>query len=259
MGVKNYIAKAGNRMAKKAADKVAKLSVLSPEQLADMAEKREAYLNEKPNPNDATAEELTRRLMAANSVEIYNAYLGQLKQLYQPIEKDVEYDTIFAPANNIRYFNITKWVSDKKENSLEKLVNVYEVLSNEECNIALIFRRKMSAAEVYLAVTNTQNADNNKNINDYIERLKSAIRGNFPGSDWSKEDGTGVIPFMKEEYKYSIASVSNIPTEKSEKFISQTIEKLLDGIIPAKVEQEYTIVLLATPVQDVEERKLKLA
>lgn len=64
---------------------------------------------------------------------------------------------------------------------------------------------------------------------------------------------------MNNERPYSVATASNIPTEKSDKFISQTVEKLLDGIIPTDKKKEYTIVLLATPIKDVEQRKLKLS
>ena len=255
MGIKRLIVKAG----KKASDKIAKLSVLSPEQLAEVAEKRDAYLNEMPSSNDKVAEELTRRILASNSVEIYNAYLGQLKQLYQPIDESAEYKRDFDAKYNIRYFQITKWVNDKKENNLEKLINVYEVLSHENCNIALVFNRTKTNTQVYLAVTNTNNDDNNVDADNYIERIRSSIKGNFPGSDCSKENGFGIIPCLENDFNYSVATVSNIPTEKSEKFISQTIEKLLDGIIPSNKKQEYTIVLLATPVPDIEERKLRLA
>lgn len=59
---------------------------------------------------------------------------------------------------------------------------------------------------------------------------------------------------MNNEKKYSVVTASNIPGEKSEKFVSQTIEKLLDGIIPYSKKSEYTIVLLATPINDVEEK-----
>ena len=79
--------------------------------------------------------------MAASSVEIFNAFLSQIKELYLPMVEAAEYDKEFDTEYNIRYFNITKWVTDKKENNLEKLVNVYAVLSNEDCNIALIFNR----------------------------------------------------------------------------------------------------------------------
>ena len=253
MGVKNMVKKIGD----KAGNKVAKLSALSSDQVAEVQLKREEYLLEKPDPTDTMAIDTTWRMMAASSVEIYNAYLSQIKELYLPIQKDAEYDEKFSADHNIHYFNITKWVQDKKENSIEKLVNVYAVLSNEECNIALVFNRTQTGTNVYLAVVNTANADNNVNTNSYKNRLIEAIRGNFPGAEWSNE-GIGIIPCMKNDRPYSVATASNIPTEKSEKFISQTIEKLLDGIIPADKKKEYTIVLLATPIKDVEQRKLKL-
>ncbi|MDY3754666.1 MAG: DUF87 domain-containing protein [Treponema sp.] len=246
------------KAAGKAADGVSKLSSLSPEQLDKVQSQRDEYLSQMPNPNDSTAEELTKRLLAASSVEIYNAYLAQLKELYVPIERQVEYETDFKTDQNIRFFNITKWVVDKSENSLEKLVNVYEVLSNEDCNISLVFHRTCERTNVYLAVTNTKNANNNVAADQFKTRLGDAIKGNFPGSEWAKE-GSGVLPCMEEDSKYSVAIASNVPTEKSEKFISQTIEKLLDGIVPDKRGKEYIIILLATPIRDIEYRKLSLA
>lgn len=253
MGVKNVV----KRIGQKAGDKVAKLSALSPNQVEAIQLLREKYLLEKPNPNDKIARVCTERLMAASSVEIFNAFLPQIKELYLPIGKDAEYDKAFRAEHNIRYFNITKWVTDKKENNLEKLVNVYAVLSNEECNIALVFNRTQRNTEVYLAVVNTRNADNNVDADIFKNRLIEAVRGNFPGAEW-KNEGMGILPCFKNEKPYSVASASNIPTEKSEKFISQTIEKLLDGVIPDSKKKEYTLILLATPIQDVEERKLKL-
>ena len=255
MGVKTLLNKTG----KKAADKVAKLSALSPEQLEKIEKEREKYLSEMPDPTDTEATELTMRLLAASSVEIFNAYLPQLKELYVPIQKNVEYVGDFKPNYNIRYFNITKWVTDKEENSLEKLVNVYEVLSNEYCNIALIFHRMCSTTEVFLAVTNTENANDNVDIENYAKRLQEAIKGNFPGSEYSEKIQAGKLGFLDNDKPYSVATASNIPAEKSEKFISQTIEKLLDGIVPETTDKEYTIILLATPILDVEERKLRLA
>lgn len=255
MGIKNVLVKAAQRTG----DGIATMAKLSPAQLQEVQNDREKYLCQLPDPTDMAAKKLTERLLAANSVEIYNAYLSQLKTLYVPVQKYSEYNDVpFSAEYNIRYINITKWVTDKKENSLEKLVNVYQVLSNEQCNIALVFRRTCECTEVYLAVTNTQNENNNVNINSYKERILDSIRGNFPGTEW-KNEGTGIIPCFDDKAEYSVASASNIPTEKSEKFISQTIEKLLDGCIPTRRDKEYIIILLATPIQDIEERKLKLA
>ena len=256
MGIRNLITKAGT----KAADKVAQLATLSPAQMMEMETFREAYLSEMPDMTDSAAEEMTMRLLAAAGIEIYNAYLPQIKQLYLPLECDAEYGgTPFNASKNIRYFNITKWVTDKKENNIEKLINVYANLSDDNCNIALIFHRSCEKTDVYLAVTNLNNSDSNVDADNYRDRMEDALRGNFPGSEWKKPVGKGVLPIFDEDTIYSVACASNIPTEKSEKFLSQTIEKLLDGSVPKSEDDEYTLILLATPIRDVEERKLRLA
>ena len=67
MGIKNLISKAGA----KAADKLAKLSALSPEQLKDVEEQKEKYLADQPDISD---EEFTSRLLASCGVEVFNSY-----------------------------------------------------------------------------------------------------------------------------------------------------------------------------------------
>lgn len=236
MGLKNFVRKVSN----KAGDKVAQLSSLSPTQIEDIQLLREEYMLEMPNPNDHTARVETERFMAASSIEIFNSYLSQIKSLYLPIDSDAEFGKEFDAGHNIRYINITKWVTDKKEKNLEKLVNVYAVLSNEDCNIALVFDRKQNTTNVYLAVVNNKNSLNNSDVENYKKQIIEAIRGNFPGAEW-KEDGIGMLPCFREDKEYSVATASNIPTEKSENFISQTIEKLIDGIVPETNKKEYTI------------------
>ena len=247
---------------KKYSDKItsaiARSAALSPEELKAIEASRDRYLQGKPDPTDPAEVALTMRLMAANAIEIYNAYLPMISSIYYPIQPEAEYDGAkFDTAHNIRYFNITKWVIDKEEKNLEKLVYVYESLSSDNCNIALVFHREVEKTNVYLAVTNNKNDDNNSEAQNYIDRLKGAIRGNFPGSR-TGEIKTGALPCLGNNRNYSVATVTNIPTEKSEKFISQTIEKLLDGIVPEKVADEYVLILLATPIDNVEERKLRL-
>lgn len=260
MGVKNVVKKIGG----KAADRVAKLSALSPEQVEKVQIQREEYLLQMPKPDDENARAITQRMLAANSIEIFNSYLPQIKDLYLPVENSAEYDKEFSDGYNIRYINITKWVIDKKENNLEKLVNVYAVLADENCNIALVFNRTQHNTNVYLAVVNINNAQASTDAENYRDRIIEAIRGNFPGAEFKFDDekeykfGKGKIPCLDNDREYSVATASNIPTEKSEKFISQTVEKLLDGIVPDSKSKEYTLILLATPITDVEERKNRL-
>ena len=133
------------------------------------------------------------------------------------------------------------------------------MLSNEDCNIALVFNRTETNTEVYLAVVNTKNDSDNVNVENYRKRLLEAIKGNFPGSTVQNERGIGRIPCLANSKPYSVATVSNLPAAKSEKFISQTIEKLIDGIIPSQPSENYTLILLASPIQDIENRKLRLS
>lgn len=254
MGIKNAIMRAAD----KAGNAVATVSVLSSSQLDEVDKKRTAYLSEKPNPADEQAVELTNRLLATAAVELHNAYLPQLRNVYAPIDPSIEYPTGFNADNNIRFVNITKWIVDPNEDSLEKLVNVYDVLSDEDCNIALVFNRTSASTEVFLAVVNSDNARDNIDADNFSRRMSDALRGNFPGSEVGPAN-RGPIPCLDNRRSSSVAAVSNIPAEKNEKFVTQTIEKVLDGIVPGRPSEDYTIVLLATPIHDIESRKLRLA
>ena len=239
----------------RAGDKLAKLSKLTPGQIADIGEKRENYLSKIPNMEDPAAIEFSSRLIGSSSVEIQNSYLSQLKEVYLP----EALDSVFDYKSRISYFDITKWVTDKNENSLEKLINVYEVLAERSCNIALIYHRTRSGCNVCLAAVNTSNNPDSTTVDEDLKKIMSSVKGNFPGSSIS-ELKDGPIRCLRDDKPYSVAIVSNVPSEKSEKFLSQTMEKLLDGIIPTDEEgkDEYTIVLLATPVLNIEERKNRL-
>lgn len=253
MAIKNMLQKAGAY----AGNAIAKAAVLSPDQLAKVESDKELYYSQKPDPSDPQAIELTRRLLASAGTEIYSAYLPELSRLYLPVDRKAEYPDPFRQDYNIRWFRLTRWVSEKEENPLEKLVNVYESLASENCNIALVFHRTMRKTEVYLGIINLDNSPSNAASNQLINRLQGSLKGNFPGSVWEKEIKNGPLPFLDQD-DLSVAAISNLPGEKSEKFQAQTIEKLLDGIVPQNRQQDYTLILLATPVLDLEERKVKV-
>lgn len=254
---KAFLAKKATEVATKTADEIAKSSALSPKQLMQVDDKRTAYLTEKPDMNDEEIQELIRKNLGAVGIEVYQAYLEQLKAAYRPTDVAIEN---FDSINRIRYFDITKWVTDPNEKNLDKLVNVYQVLSEENCNIALIYNRTASSCNVTMAVINTD-ADQSDpaKANTYIARISEAIKGNFPGVETrehsGKKDlfGLGEPACLKDVLKNgteSVAIVSNLASEKSQDFISQSMEKLLDGIIPTNDDENYTVVLLAKPITE---------
>lgn len=259
---KQFLACKTTEVAKKAADGIATTSALSPKQLEAVETKRMEYLAQKPDMDGEDIQELIKKNLGAVGIEVYQAYLEQLKSLYKPMDTAIEN---FDALNRIRYFDITKWVTDSEEKNLDKLVNVYQVLSEEDCNIALIYHRTKEKCQVTLGVVNTDMGQPDPaKVITYNARLVSAIQGNFPGVEIKENDGKkdkfglGIPLNLQSVIKggntvtdvKSVAIVSNLASEKSEDFISQSVEKLLDGIIPKKESEEYTIVLLAKPINN---------
>lgn len=256
--IKSGAGKVGSKIANKGGNIVAKASGLSSAQLEKIEEKRNAYLTEKPE----TDPEIISRLLGSYAIEAYEAYLPQLSELYRPMFIG-EADDERSLDNRIRYFEVTKWVTDPTEDNIDKLTNMYHVLSEENCNIALIFNRRVSGTTVYFAVVNNSEKDTPHIADMFGKRLESSLLGNFPGAEIKKlphdKLNAGIIPVLKDIKNSSVAIVSNIASEKSEKFISQSMEKLIDGIVPSNELEEYTIVLLATPVKEQLERKNALS
>ena len=241
------------------ADGISKAAALGPRQVENVDAKRKAYLESKPNPNGSDEQEIIRRQIGAVVIEVYQAYLEQIKKAYLPVAMMEDDEAL----NRIRYFDITKWVSDPTEKNLDKLVNVYHVLSEEDCNIALIYNRTQTECRVILAVINTDPDQDDPSLADtFRDRLAAAVKGNFPGAEISIKGNAGYgygVPACLQssiadsddcDQVKSVAVVSNLASEKSEDFISQSIEKLLDGIVPESPEKEYTLVLLAKPISD---------
>ncbi len=249
--------------ADKGANLVAKASGLSSGQLKNIEERRKRFLNEKPE----TDPEGIKRLLGAYAIEAFEAYLPQITQLYEPVPIEIGNDSN-SLRNRLRYFEITKWVTDPSEDSIEKLVNVYQVISREDCNMALVYNRKKGKCEVFLAIVSNALEDKPQIADALEDRIASAMKGNFPGAEIKQRDrdatekdeyGLGVLECLVNTDGCSVAAVSNIATEKSEDFLNQSMEKLLDGICPKEEEEEYSIVLLATPVMEQLERKNSLS
>lgn len=266
---KGLLAEKTASAANKVGDGIASLSSLSLKQLREMEEKRGAYLKETPDMNGDEAQSAIQKNLGAIGIEVYQAYLDQLKELYLPIDTVSEN---FDVENRIRFFDITKWVTDSEEQSIDKLVNVYHVLSDENCSIALIYHRTKDNCRITLGIANTDEDASDPSIADkYYLRVKGAIKGNFPGSEIKEINknnggvyGIGIpdcladICGKSDDKVKSVVTVSNVASEKSEDFISQSMEKLLDGIVPDDESQEYSVVLLAKPVNKQLETKNRL-
>lgn len=100
--------------------------------------------------------------------------------MFTASDPTVEYPDGFDEAHNIRFMNVTKWIVDPKEDSLEKLVNVYDVLADEDCNIALVFNRTSSTTNVYLAVVDVNNTEDNHRRRQLHQAHRRRDQRQFP-------------------------------------------------------------------------------
>lgn len=222
------------------------MSSITESQLDEIRGYREQYYSKLDSDDNIAITKMNEYAM-----DIYKSYLSEMTTKYSPVSSTIDINT----ENRIRYFDITKWVIDSEEIDVEKLINVYQVLSNQDCSIALIYNRDVLGCRVSMAVSNIGISDSPDIADQFVERIQKSIKGNFPGAQMSNVSVGS--PLMSHEIKdgedfyYSIASVSNLVSDKSEDFISQSMEKLLDGIVPEEG-KEYSLVLLATPCWDVE-------
>lgn len=237
-----------------AADGVTMLSQLSPKQVEEIETYRQAYLKGEIESEEKEKDTIARCLQSI-AIEITQTYLPRLDTLYLPVTWKKE---AFIPQNRIRYFDVTKWVVDSSEKSLDKLTNLYQVLSKEDCTIALIYTRRTDGCTVTLAVANVEESDQAPIVDGLCERFRQALMGNFPGAELGR-DLAGTPPALESvSPEDTVVAVSNLASERSEDFISQSIEKLLDGVAPKSKDEEYTVVLLAQPSSALEARRDRL-
>lgn len=227
------------------------MASVTKDQVSELEKKRENYYSLLENDENVAITKMNEYVM-----DIYKSYLPEMSNKYCPIVENVQKKI----DNRVRFFDITKWVVDREEKDIDKLINVYQVLSQQECSIALIYKRTANECRVTMAVCNTGESDATSEADQFVERIGKSIKGNFPGAKLTEsQSGSPLEISSKTEggdtFYYSIASISNLASDKSEDFISQSMEKLLDGIVPTKSEEEYSLVLLATPCKEIDKIK----
>lgn len=224
-----------------------KRATLSEAQVNSLKEQRKAWLTEEKKDED----NIVKDLIKASEIYFSHSYVSQLHNRYNPIKSDGDFN-----QSRIGAFEITKWVTDPEEDAIDKLANFYQVFSKEQCNIALLFHRKTDGCKVYLAVCDTAEEHQESTVkNVLVPRATDSLKGNFPGAQYGKESAVDTVQsLLNPAIEQTVAVISNLAGEKSEKFRSQTIEKLLDGMVPKSQGSEYTIMMLATPVSDFAEK-----
>ncbi len=154
-------------------------------------------------------------------------------------------DGAICYENNIRALKVDRWIFDQNEKPGECFKNVLSLFADGDHSIALVVNRTSTVAEMYFVIKNEGMARNEDSRNN-ITLLNSSLRGNFSGTH------TTIIDNMEDTeklfsypYAESIAVLANIPSEYSEDYITQGIDKLLNGIVPQNEKENYSVVFLA--------------
>lgn len=196
--------------------------------------------------------------------QVFRSYLSALSD-YRPVDIGSMEKEEFR--NRFRVLRITRWVTEGNEKTLDRLKNVYGVLAQERhLPLALVIRRTVDDCQFYMALLdleeNKGDEDPSTRSDRCLMRLKAALEGNFPGSDISEEPEISDTDALfkgagKTDKALSVALITNVASEKSDAFSSQGIEKLLDGFPVQEAGKEYTLLLLAEPMdtRQLEEQK----
>lgn len=190
------------------------------------------------------------------------AYLPELDKSYAIIPfADYNEGERVNYIQNIRALLVKRWVHDRDEKISDCFQNVLSIFAHSQNTLALVIKRIPKETLMYFVVKNEfpfLNEDSKNNIN----LLADSLRGNFPGTQLEVYDGKWAGGFTEDCFEFdkvkSIATLTNIPSEKSEAAITQGIDKLLNGIAPKSDEENYTLLFLSESITQIDTRNILL-
>lgn len=186
------------------------------------------------------------------------AYISRLSTDYGVLYFDEKYnkEESILYESNIRAVKVDRWVFDRDENPGECFKNVLSTFADGDHTIALVVKRTPVNTEMYFVVKN-EGAGRNEDSRENAALLSSSIKGNFQGSNCTVISDTEEIEKLfsfndkveidgrQEDAVTSISLLANTPSEYSEDYIGQGLDKLLNGIVPESDADSYTVVFLA--------------
>jgi len=148
-------------------------------------------------------------------------------------------------SDNIRTCRVFRWVYNKDEKPGEALKNVLGTFADGENTIALVIHRKPSSVEVYFVVKNAIQGGNEQSKNSG-DLLKKSLIGNFQGSNisdvYTSKETENVFNF--KSFK-SVSVLSNMPSQYTENYNTQGLDKIVESVVPEDEKDSYVIVFLA--------------
>lgn len=224
-------------------------------------------MSDKARKKEETPKTLDKKVLLDNLSKIQytvnKTYFSRLQDDYVvlPFEKYNSGKNQLLYSANIRALRIDRFVYDSSEKSSDCFQNILSLYSGTSDAVAFVFKRTFERTEIY-AVVRSALAGDGEYSTDGIKALKESFRGNFPGSHTEivgldvNDNSIDAEQIEKELWNgmdiKSIAAICNIPSAKSDKYLSQGIEKVLNGIVPQNEHDGYMIIVLAESLSNPE-------
>lgn len=197
------------------------------------------------------------------------AYMPRLEQDYGVLFFDEKYNQNkdISYSSNVRAVKVDKWLFDKEQEPGECFKNVLSTFADGDHTVALVVKRTPTNTEMYFVVKNDGKGRNSDSL-DNVKLLNAAIHGNFPGTHTEiikdedeiaklfNNEGTILIDEQERPRINSVSLFANTPSQYSEKYVTQGLDKLINGVVPESEEESYTVVFLAESVSQNDTREI---
>lgn len=191
------------------------------------------------------------------SYTLDKAYLSRLSADYGVLYFDEKYNAqgVIDYLSNIRALRVDRWVMDREEKPGECFKNVLSTFADGDHTVGLVIKRTPHDTHMYFVVKN-EGLSRNEDSKNNIDLMKESLKGNFPGTH------TAVLKVeeMEELFSFSednsVAVLANTPSEYSEDYITQGLDKLLNGIVPQRDDESYSVVFLAESLPQADVREI---
>lgn len=223
--------------------------------------------------NDENAKKINEKVLLDNLGKIAytldRAYMPRLERDYGVLYFDEKYNQSgdLSYSSNIRAVKVDKWLFDSEQEPGECFKNVLSTFADGDHTIALVVKRTPITTEMYFVVKN-EGKGREEESRDNVELLNAVIHGNFPGSHTEiikdsdmlvqlfDNNSTITVDGNTVDQINSIALFANSPSEYSENYITQGLDKLLNGIVPETEKDSYTVVFLAESISQNDAREI---
>ncbi len=180
---------------------------------------------------------------------VFRTYTPNIKKY-----KVYDNDKSSGLVNRLRFIKVDRLVKETKYNP-QKLLNIYRSLPDYS-NFAIVVENRVEETNLYFALISNHEIEEPSLANSLLDRLESSMYGNYPGIKLNRKceipsifnDVLSPGSKVNKGNSLNIGQFSCIPSLKDEEYITQSLDKIINGYRPRNTEEEYSILLIACPV-----------